>query len=167
MAPAARTPEALLELFDETRLLFHRMRALAAAVHGQGEASAARRNLLVEIARLGPRTVARMARARPVSRQHIQKLVDGLADDGLVELVANPAHRRSPLVALSRRGRELAAEMAERETRVLSASPTGVSDRSLREAVATLRAVREALADTDWAARAEEVAPLKKRRTRR
>jgi len=56
--------------------------------------SAARRGVLRSLARLGPQTVPQMAGARPVSRQHIQTIVNALAADGLVETIDNPAHKR-------------------------------------------------------------------------
>ncbi|HJN04788.1 MAG TPA: MarR family transcriptional regulator [Alphaproteobacteria bacterium] len=72
----------------------------------------------------GPQTVPQIARARPVARQHIQKLANELARDGLVDFIENPAHRRSRLVRLTPKGKteyqrlsgqlmELAAEVAD------------------------------------------------------
>jgi DNA-binding MarR family transcriptional regulator len=46
-----------------------------------------------------------MAAARPVSRQHCQTLVNGLAEQGLVEFLDNPRHKRSKLVRITKRGR--------------------------------------------------------------
>ena len=55
----------------------------------------------------GPQTVPDLARARPVARQHIQKLADALAAERLVAFAPNPAHRRSQLVALTPAGERL------------------------------------------------------------
>src|SRR5215813_8522065 len=63
---------AMQEVFDEAVSLFHLLRALAARLHGQGEMTAARRGILRGLERLGPQSVPQLARARPVSRQHIQ-----------------------------------------------------------------------------------------------
>src|SRR4051794_20483887 len=109
--------EALSALVDETVLLFHRLRAAAEAVHGEGEASAARRGVLRGLATGGPQTVPEMARARPCSRQHIQTIVNGLVDDRLVALVPNPAHRSSPLVALTAEGKAAVTDIDRRERR--------------------------------------------------
>jgi DNA-binding MarR family transcriptional regulator len=163
---AERRAAALAELFDEVRLFFHRMRAVAAHVHGQGEESGGRRGVLRELARLGPRTVPEMARARPVSRQHIQSLVNGLVDDGLVEIAPNPAHRRSGLVRATERGRALVAEMERREARVLGTIGVAPREQELRAAAALLRSLRSLLADTDWPALVERVAPEKRRTPR-
>jgi len=86
-----------------------------------------------------------MARARPVSRQHIQAIVDELRGNGLVRRLPNPSHRRSPLVELTPRGRAKIAVMEERERTVLARLDLGVAEDELRGTAATLRAVREGL----------------------
>ena len=100
----ARAVRGMVSLIDETRLLFHHLRRTAESLHRQGEITAGRRGVLESLHREGPRTVPQLARARPVSRQHIQKLVDPLAAEGLVELVDNPRHKRSKLVRLTAAG---------------------------------------------------------------
>jgi DNA-binding MarR family transcriptional regulator len=52
-----------------------------------------------------PIPVPAIARAMGLTRQGVQKQVDLLRREGLVELEDNPAHRASPLVALTRTGR--------------------------------------------------------------
>ena len=96
---------ALESVFAETVALFHRLRAVAEQVHGQGETSAGRRGILKSLDRLGSQTAPQMARARHVSRQHIQILVNQLAKEGLVDFIDNPAHKRSSLVHLTRKGK--------------------------------------------------------------
>lgn len=142
---------ALRVLFDETVALFHRLRLTAERIHGQGEASAGRRGVLRSLSRGGAQTVPQLARARPVSRQHIQVLVNALLGDGLVELRQNPAHRRSRLVALTRKGALLLAAMEEREGRLLSRLAVPASARELDAAAAVLRKVRASLEGASWA----------------
>lgn len=143
--PEPPDPGPLLALFDETVRLFHRLRVLARRVHGQGEASAGRRGVLRSLMGQGSQTVPALARARPVSRQHIQALVDQLRAQGLVVLQPNPAHRRSHLVALTGKGRRSLELMEARERRVLAGLGLRASSRALAEAAETLRGVREAL----------------------
>jgi DNA-binding MarR family transcriptional regulator len=69
----------------------------------------------------GPATVPDMARAKTVTRQHIQQLVDGGLAAGLIEARVNPAHRRSPLIALTPRGAATFAEIRKRERTALAA----------------------------------------------
>ncbi len=134
-------------LVDETTALFHRLRASAALLYGEGESTAGRRGVLRGLARTGPQTVPQMARARPVSRQHIQALVDALLEDGLLELVDNPAHRRSHLVRLSARGEAACREMEHVEDQVYAALAGTLPRDDLETAVRTLRSVRTLLAD--------------------
>jgi DNA-binding MarR family transcriptional regulator len=83
-----------------------------------------------------------MARARPVSRQHIQGLVNLLLEDRLVELADNPAHRRSKLVRLTAGGEALVDEMLKREAKLFRSLPAAPSTKQLRHAAETLAAVR-------------------------
>jgi len=121
------------------------MRVVAEEVHGQGEFSAARRGVLRSLARLGPQTVPQIASARPVSRQHIQTIVDELAADGLVETIDNPAHRRSVLVRLTTRGRAAVRDIARREAALLASIDVGVSAADVDRATTVLKRFREGL----------------------
>jgi DNA-binding MarR family transcriptional regulator len=97
--------QELARIFDNTVRLYLRLSALSTKLHGGGALSGPRRTVLVGLARGGPQTVAQMARARAQSRQRFQPLVNALRRDGLVTLIANPAHKQSALVALTPRGR--------------------------------------------------------------
>src|SRR5262245_44866197 len=132
-------------LIDETVALFHRLRVVAAEVHGEGELSAARRGVLTGLARLGPQTVPQMAAVRPVSRQHIQTIVDSLAADRLVETIDNPAHKRSVLVRLSARGRTAVRDIARRESALLASLDVGVPAAEIDAATAVLKRFRTRL----------------------
>lgn len=52
-------------------------------------------------------SVPAIAARYKVSRQHVQVTVNSLLDKGLVVARDNPRHKRSPLVALTARGRRL------------------------------------------------------------
>lgn len=54
-----------------------------------------------------PQPVAWIARDMGLTRQGVQRTVNELLKDGLLELVANPHHRRSPLVVLTPRGQAI------------------------------------------------------------
>ena len=136
------------EVIDETTGIFHLLHAIAAQLHGGGELTAGRRGILRGLDRLGPQTVPQMARARPVSRQYIQMLVNGLEADGLVELYENPAHRRSRLVRLTAAGRETLGAMYRREAELYATLDLPVDEGELRDVAAILRRVRETLLAT-------------------
>ena len=85
------------ELIDETVQLYRRLNLVAEQVHNQGEMSGGLRGMLRCLRRDGPQSVPQLARSRDVSRQHIQMLVNRLEEEGYVELVENPAHKRSQI----------------------------------------------------------------------
>jgi len=144
------SPEALQALFDATVALFHRLSAAAAEAHGPDGPTAAYRGILRGLARDGASTVPQMARSRHVTRQHVQALVNGLAERGDVELVDNPAHRRSRLVRLTPSGQRVVRSMAERESALLQALRPGVSRDEVEAAVTVLDAVRLAFDGDRW-----------------
>jgi DNA-binding MarR family transcriptional regulator len=153
----ARAVEAVESLIDETRLLFHRMKLAAEQLHGAEEITAGMRGVLFSLDRSGPQTVPQLARARPVSRQHIQMLVNPLVERRFIELVENPAHKRSNLVRLTPKGRRLVERMRKRESKVLGALGSGVSEKQFRSAAAVVRSLREALASEEWQLRIDRV----------
>lgn len=144
-----RKVAAIGAVIDETRALFHRLKAVAQEVHHQGLATAGLRGVVQDLYRNGPRTVPDMARARPVSRQHIQVLVNQLLDLGWVELTDNPAHKRSKLVAITARGRGAFEDIRRTEAAILADLPVSVSESELEAAAAVLEKVRTAFADIE------------------
>jgi DNA-binding MarR family transcriptional regulator len=54
-----------------------------------------------------PLSVPQIARRLGVSRQHILRLTNELAAEGLIEHVANPDHKTSPLIALTAAGHDV------------------------------------------------------------
>jgi DNA-binding MarR family transcriptional regulator len=143
--PDPGSGKALAVLIEETVSLSRRLQAAVEELHGGEAPSGGRRALLRDLARLGPQTVPQLARSRSVTRQHVQALVNPLAKAGYVELAANPAHRRSRLVDLSQRGRELVSVMDRRESEALSALEVAAPGEELRRAADVLRSLRESL----------------------
>lgn len=139
--------KSLYGVIDQIRLCFNAMASLADETHADIGISAAMRAVLERLARAGPQTVPAMARARNVSRQHVQKLVDALGEAGLIDLRENPAHKRSPLVALTPQGTELFARIQGREEAIVSDLAARLADRDLAGTARTLRAIAGALRD--------------------
>ncbi|MGB5194983.1 MAG: MarR family transcriptional regulator [Polyangiales bacterium] len=135
------------DLFNETRLLFHALKHWAETLHGGLAISVAMRGVLELILLQGPASVPEMARARGVSRQHIQQQVDALLEKDFVRREDNPAHKRSPLIALTDKGRAVIQSMRADELDALSRLQVGVSDISIQEATHVLSAWRHALRD--------------------
>jgi len=62
----------------------------------------------------GAQTVPQIARYRYVPRQSVQKLANEMLEDGVIELVNNPAHKRSKLLRLTPKGEALFAQLSDR-----------------------------------------------------
>ena len=142
-ADTARAALALGRVIDETRALFHRLRLAAEQLHTAERLTAGERAVLVEVATQGPRTVPQMARARPVSRQHIQTLVNALLERALVTLVENPRHQRSKLVELTHEGRALTRTVRSREGKALARLGREFDPTELERAAEMLSRVRD------------------------
>ena len=130
----------------EVRHLFQVLKALADGLHRDTGLNASTRAVM-EALFGGPRTVPEIARSKSVTRQHIQLLVDELAESDLVELKPNPAHQRSPLVALTRRGEALFAAARKREAPLLDRLAAGLDARKAAVTVQTLSALRRRAED--------------------
>ena len=137
-------------LVNETVLFFHRLRIVADQIHHRGETTGALRSILRSLDKLSEQTVPQMARARAVSRQHVQALVNQLVEEGLVELIANPAHKRSPLARLTPLGKKTVDAMNHNEARLLDKADLGAPDKDLCEAAETLRTVRAYFESERW-----------------
>jgi DNA-binding MarR family transcriptional regulator len=103
----------------------------------------AMRAVLERLHRGGSAAVPTIGRDLALPRQVIQRLVDGLAERGLVERVENPAHRRSTIQRLTRKGSALIKRLLEREAEDLRtlAAPLSAAD------IATFRDVMRYLTE--------------------
>ncbi|MEJ0059293.1 MAG: helix-turn-helix domain-containing protein [Terricaulis sp.] len=136
--------EAMLDLSVAVIELYFRLEATTQAIAGFAHAGG-EWGVLRSLIDGGPQTVPDMARARPVSRQHCQTIVNGLEAQGLVEFIANPKHARSQLVRVTRKGRAWYKEMTDRF--LLAAGPFGqhFEAREVASATGLLRSAREIL----------------------
>jgi DNA-binding MarR family transcriptional regulator len=137
-------------LIEEVILTFRRLRIASAEIHGDGTPIAGQRGVLIDLARMGPQSVPAIARAHGVSRQHIQVLIDRFRSRGFVELCDNPAHQRSKLVQLTKKGNELVKEMREREDTALISLNLPKSPEQIRNAATVLCEFRKHLEDFPW-----------------
>lgn len=144
------TQETMDTFTFEVALLFFRMRHASTQYLGQGRHSSGRRSIVKSLGKEGPQTVPQMARARTVSRQHIQRIVNELRSDNLVRALPNPAHRRSKLIELTRRGEVLLAAMDEREAELMGFLARGLRLQQMREATEVVRHVRARLESGGW-----------------
>jgi DNA-binding MarR family transcriptional regulator len=99
--------------------------------------------------RNGPMTVPQMGRAQSLSRQFVQRMVNDAAAAGLVELVDNPAHRRSRLVRLTGPGRARIVAVTAREHGLLRTVPGDLTGREVDACLRVLDRMLAALDDVD------------------
>jgi DNA-binding MarR family transcriptional regulator len=71
-------------------------------------------------------SVPEIATRYQVSRQHVQVTVNALLEDGFLESRPNPRHKRSPLFALTRVGRELFSRIRAAESELLDTLFAGI-----------------------------------------
>jgi DNA-binding MarR family transcriptional regulator len=149
--------KALYPLTVAVRSLFHKMGAAATTLHKDTGMSAGKRAVLESLTNGGPQTVPQMARTRPVSRQHIQGLVNDLLDQGLVEYTDNPAHRRSKLVRTTEPGRKAFSSLRQRESEAFARLSLEIVADDLDAANRVLSRLVEAFQSTEWHAIATEL----------
>jgi DNA-binding MarR family transcriptional regulator len=137
------TAMAVGAMTRDIRKLFHVLAAVGDALHADLGITASMRAVLESLARGGAQTVPQMARARPVTRQHIQAIVDQLLDAGLVALQPNPAHKRSSLVTLTGAGEAAFVMMSDREAVVLDQIAASLHHAEVHMALRVLGQLRE------------------------
>ncbi len=125
--------EAIADLMLEVAQCFFRIRAVGQrtgliTIWGGGAFGFMR-----SLALLGPLTVPQIAQMRPTSRQRMQRLADELAQEGLVEFIDNPSHRRSKLVRLTRKGDARYRELSARFLAIASTMGGELSEVDIRK----------------------------------
>lgn len=120
---------------------FHRVGASGDILHASIGLSSGLRGLLFSLERVGPTTVSKLAAMRPVSRQFVQRLVDELLTGGWVQTQPNPKHKRSPLIALTVKGRAAILAMLAAEEPYLLGLVEGLDSSDLAAAANVLRVI--------------------------
>lgn len=101
---------------------------------------------VIAVIRNQPMTAAQIGRQLGLSRQAVQQTLGKLKEQGLIELLPNPAHQRAWLVALSPAGRGIMTTLRERQA-LLTARFTerlGLSMADIDALCQQLRQMREA-----------------------
>jgi len=138
---------ALHELVTEVRRLNEQLRDVARQLHTDENLSVPERGLLMAIRQGEPRTVPVLARDRGVSRQFVQVTVNDLQARGLVEMITNPRHKRSRLIRLTEVGEDTVRRVMKNEGMAMSNVAGAVDQAGLKQAVSTLRRVRDQLGE--------------------
>jgi DNA-binding MarR family transcriptional regulator len=89
-----------------------------------------------------PLTVSQIARNMGLTRQSVQRLVNEMAEDGVLRLADNPEDRRSILVERTARGRAVYAAAAERQAPWATRLARGCAVTEIEAATALLKRLR-------------------------
>jgi len=135
----------LERLIEGLTLSYHRLTARADALHGPRGVTTGIRALILLLEQAGPLTMSEIAAARSVSRQFIQRLCQSLAAGGWIETRPNPRHRRSPLIALSEKGKAEAGRIRALEAPLLAQLAAEVPAQDLARAADVLARLAERL----------------------
>jgi DNA-binding MarR family transcriptional regulator len=137
--------EAMQDLMVEVIALFFLLRAVGKQMGAVTAADGGYWGMLRSLKLEGPQTVPQIARSRPVSRQHIQKLANEMVADGVIEWVENPAHRRSKLLQLTPQGEAVFAELSVQIAQMAAEFAEDVKAEDLQVSVQMLRQLKEKL----------------------
>lgn len=130
--------------YEVTWLIRRLFRAMAQVADGYLKAhglSAADRAVLEFLYPEEALSVPEIASRYQVTRQHVQVTVNDLLQDGFLETRPNPRHKRSPLIALTRVGRDLFAKIRQIEAEYVDAMFADIPDRDVEVARRTLETV--------------------------
>ncbi len=111
--------EALTAVIRNVRTCFNQLKRLSEQLNEDLGINPSMRAVMEALFRKSPQTVPDIAKGRGVTRQHVQMIMNSLLDDELVETQSNPAHRRSVLYSLTRKGRIAFDEILGREAEPL------------------------------------------------
>ncbi len=143
-------PSALYRVIWQTRRLFQRLRSTSDELLEGSGINTSQRAVLEFLNQQQPQTVPHIAREKSVSRQHIQIIVNDLLALELIESVENPAHKRSPLIQLTRKGKVLFESVQKKEAAFLKTTEKQFSQKELATTLNTLKSIDDYLASGDW-----------------
>lgn len=97
----------------------------------------------------GTRTVSQISRVMGLARQSVQRSVNIMKEDGLVELVRNPDHQTSPLVRMTTKGENAYRKVMGLQTDWSNGLGQKLKVDELKVTVRVLRKLLKALEDDE------------------
>lgn len=94
-------------------------------------------------------TVSQLARDAGVSRQAVQRIVNALTAESLVEMVESQQDKRAPLVQVTKTGRRVYGDADHARREWLSGISEALTKEGVGQAASTLRALRQGLANSE------------------
>jgi DNA-binding MarR family transcriptional regulator len=105
----------LYAMIVQVRTCFNLLKTRTEQLLEDLEINPSMRAVLESLYRKDLQTVPEIAKGKGVSRQHIQMIMNSLTEDGFVQQVDNPQHKRSPQFQLQEAGRSIFEETQRRE----------------------------------------------------
>ncbi len=139
--------EDLYTLMTQVRRCFNQMKGLAEQMHQDLGINPSMRAVMETLAASGRQTVPAIARAKGVSRQHIQTIMNGLLASKLAILIDNPAHKRSPLFDLTQQGKSHFTEIKRREQEPLQRLSDALPAKKIGQSIEGLMLLNQQLED--------------------
>lgn len=96
-----------------------------------------------------PEPVSWLARSMGLTRQGVQRLVNEMAEEGLVEFAPNRHHRRAHLVVLTARGRAVFDAASERQAPWVNALAKGIKAKNIATTIEVITLLRDRLTSGD------------------
>jgi DNA-binding MarR family transcriptional regulator len=90
-------------------------------------------------------SVPEIAERYQVSRQHVQITVNNLLKSAYITKIANPRHKRSPLMALTSKGRALFKTIRAQDTKTVNQLFSHISESDMHVTQETLKSLLEKL----------------------
>lgn len=137
--------EALFDVIVETTNTFFRIREVGGRYGAAGSWGGSLLGMMRTLRVEGPLTVPDLARRRPVARQHIQKVANDLALQGLIEFADNPRQRRSKLLRLTPQGERMFDDLFGKLLSLTEEAAKELDPAALRATADGLKKVRERL----------------------
>jgi|SRR5690625_4479172 len=113
--PPAALANRLAEVYLVVGPLYRRVSRVVERSQPEMGMSVGVRAVLEQLRREGDRTVPQMAQEQALSRQFVQRMVNAAQESGWVQLLDNPAHRKSSLVHLTAVGDRAIGAVLQRE----------------------------------------------------
>lgn len=137
----------VLATVNEVPKAFFRLAAISEPLLADFGITPPERGTLRDLFLEGEATAPDIARRKPVKRQSIQPVLDGLVAKGLVRAFENPKHKRSMLYALTREGVDLCVEIQTRELAVIRELLDNMAADDFAAAARALKAMNARLED--------------------
>ncbi len=133
------------QLIWHTRRLFQQLRETSDQLLTGTGINSSQRAVLEFLIKDGEQTVSSMAKDKNVSRQHIQKVVNVLLEQGLIQAMDNPEHKRSPLMKATANGKKLFQRVAAKESELIKSISGNFTAKDINTSLETLKQIEALL----------------------